>query len=148
MVKALSAGQGTGSEPSTGVRRPGRFMTVTCPVYRYRGPLGGHDILAGGIEGHGEGDVLNCHASGLEWEERKAHQGGRTHGAYSLVVCRPEEAKQRMGHVTPTQGGQEKEWWECGSENSQWEAGSWLCLLGVGSSWVSSMCTLVREDED
>lgn len=32
MVKALSAGQGTGSEPSTWVRSPGRFMTVTCPV--------------------------------------------------------------------------------------------------------------------
>lgn len=125
-------------------------MTVTYPVYQCRGPLGSH---AGGSEGRGAGDVpcgftLNCHASGLEWEERKGHQGGRTHGAYSLVVCRLEEAKCKMGHVTPTPGGQEKEQWECGSKNSQWEAGSWLCLLGVGSSCVSSMCTPVREEDD
>lgn len=100
---------------------------MTCPVYQCRGPLGGH---AGGSKGHGEGDVpcdfaLNCQASGLEWEERKGHQGGRTHGAYSLVVCRLKEAKQEMGHITPTPGVQEKEWWVCGSKNSQWEAGKW-----------------------
>lgn len=50
---------------------------------------------------------------------------GRTHGAYSLVVCRLKEAKREMGHITPTPGGQEKEWWVCGSKNSQWEAGKW-----------------------